>query len=1261
MLSHTLSTHNKDQQFSARKVVLDECTGRSAYRSIHYNVSIQEIKRRIEQGTTPVFGSENKIRFKRKEPEVNINTTVTTQDSQTSTDNCELSELIHDVIHVMNEHNRKEDFIHTLHAIRKGHLLQNVAFHLLLDIGLFYSQSSISNMRYSEQSLSFWMTVQKLFKSRGINFFRGYKADGIARADRITPQQCKINFIVPSDRVLQRESAVYKMDSSKPGLLSIPLDEFSNNHQGQDVKLSVDGKKIAVGYGDLGEEDLGGLEQPPTLSERKDRLASETATLKEIKITLGTENTESMNRLEDDVKEALRRLLLKSITNMSTRIKEIRELSVRKKIQLDNLKKKVEGNWTDSKFAPSISFLHTKLAECKTSITDLLASIDKLAYICACLNGTSNSYILGSQVTIDLGQQRNYMCLREITEDHQDPHFTKQRTERWFQLREKASITGSTLFRALGLETLKRQQEHFDRVKFGMNQPVSATVQSYMDHGAKNEVNALATLLGKIMPVFHPEFVFREDGCEVMKMNKGGYMVISGDGSAFHQQSSRIAFEMKCTVEGKVRTTDVHYSIPKYYTTQVLSQMAAKQCEEFGYICFTSESTTYIKGKMNKMLWAEIWNVANALYAEDSPRPTHKHAAVSKLLEELKVFASEATFVAEFPSLYGLPCGCAPVATVEDAYKVHSLPDSSEHVAKSSCLDSSCIDIATGALQSAYNVLRRPAKEVLVTVMSDLDRTLHSSSHTHAVPIQYGLCGFSFKMETARKYLEQAVKACLDRQLMVKVIAFDGQFSEIAVYDENKRPLTILQFMKCYWQKVQKLSREVKVNALLEGGLVCPSPDNIRKVSETKKSLTLQSELDQEDAEIDSVLPAADNDNDSRLDDTGPHASTDASQDNTSNLNHSADPNDTRPEGNLECNFEQILLALIAADPQRESKWKSCSLDHFRRCFTTALDIKKSFTVKELKLVISTIGVKHDAKMSKAVKADFVNIISKYLGNASRVDRKTPLKNPRSLKQITTRHIRSWRIAAVNVAYAQIHFEQEFRKWDKNNLFSGPWIIESEDGSSTTINQWYAQPSNVLDHTMQMVIDPHHLFVNSRCKCCSSGMPSMGIYPSAWWKVASECKANDTRLSLEIAKELRDRQSNSFAQRTFSASVEHEMRNNGDSAAAEWCRLLRNWYSSVDTAGISVDQRLTWMMDMRNYLLKFLHIGEFPPPTQYIADMPVVQYEGFLCNIDRRLQLYSMVQDGTYNHRALSTLDSENFFAAFQVNSFRIDYLCKRI
>ena len=160
----------------------------------------------------------------------------------------------------------------------------------------------------------------------------------------------------------------------------------------------------------------------------------------------------------------------------------------------------------------------------------------------------------------------------------------------------------------------------------------------------------------------------------------------------------------------------------------------------------------------------------------------------------------------------------------------------------------------------------------------------------------------------------------------------------------------------------------------------------------------------------------------------------------------------------------------------------------------------------------------------------------------------------------------------------------------------------------------------------------------------------MGIHPQAWRKVAEEERDNNTGLSLELVVELRDKQSNAYAQTTFGRSVEEVMQQNGDYTEANWCRLIRQWHAAVDEAGMSIDNRIGHLLEMRNYLLPYLRIGHFPPPGGYVGDLSIAQYEGILCNIDRRLQLYGMVQNNNYNNRAISSLDSENIFGAFQVH-----------
>ena len=178
-------------------------------------------------------------------------------------------------------------------------------------------------MRFNKETLAFWLTVQRLFKERGTNFFKGYKAESQGNKS-VKPMDCAINFIVPNKSVLSRESKAYRLDVSKPGLMEISLDVFAEHHEGRDVKLSLDGKRISIGFGDLGEEDLGGLEAKPALKERQERLSKETDDIKtahEI-CKLQSENDGKFLKEAPEC-DTIMSALLTSISHLSYRVKEL--------------------------------------------------------------------------------------------------------------------------------------------------------------------------------------------------------------------------------------------------------------------------------------------------------------------------------------------------------------------------------------------------------------------------------------------------------------------------------------------------------------------------------------------------------------------------------------------------------------------------------------------------------------------------------------------------------------------------------------------------------------------------------------------------------------------------------------------------------------------------------------------------------------------------------------------------------------------------
>ena len=71
-------------------------------------------------------------------------------------------------------------------------------------------------------------------------------------------------------------------------------------------------------------------------------------------------------------------------------------------------------------------------------------------------------------------------------------------------------------------------------------------------------------------------------------------------------------------------------------------------------------------------------------------------------------------------------------------------------------------------------------------------------------------------MKTVRGILSEIVNAICYRDLNVKAVAFDGQFLELSVEDEEGKSLTIGRFMKQFWESAKKIEKNVKKQYLLD-------------------------------------------------------------------------------------------------------------------------------------------------------------------------------------------------------------------------------------------------------------------------------------------------------------------------------------------------------------------------------------------------------------------------------------------------------------
>ena len=91
----------------------------------------------------------------------------------------------------------------------------------------------------------------------------------------------------------------------------------------------------------------------------------------------------------------------------------------------------------------------------------------------------------------------NYIDL----EDEANTQFCSQRSEIWHGLRSKARITGSSMFRALGFDTLKEEKEHcYVYCKVRPPKDFTPVVQRYIQFSCENEIPAISTLVVLAMP-----------------------------------------------------------------------------------------------------------------------------------------------------------------------------------------------------------------------------------------------------------------------------------------------------------------------------------------------------------------------------------------------------------------------------------------------------------------------------------------------------------------------------------------------------------------------------------------------------------------------------------------------------------------------------------------------------------------------------------------------------------------------------------------
>ncbi len=1263
----------------------------------------------------------------------------------------EMIELLPFVTSILKDSGTLEQWVEFFRLVRNGKFpLDNIALQLFLDVVKWHSCDTVYAMRYSSNVKRFWAVGYKLFKEKFIRFMGGFKllgqlTGGDEMRGSLDPCNSRVNFVTPSVRYLRDDVLKQDISCENPGILTANIKKFSSEKLNKSYKVCIDGKKISSGFGrTLGDVDLFGHEESPSLTERKVRNREELSIIQQAEAILEALQMRDIETVECIPQSKITPLLFvfKTTTTLfSKRVQELRLLKIKKLAALEHFKRSVGEKWRESKLAYAISSIKTNLHSIGECMSELIFTIDQLGQACAFLNGCGDLYCTDS--VLELTHQRNYMCLLDsgnaATSAQGLPihsRYVKQRSDTWFNLRQRAKVTGSSLYKALGLDTLKQQRKHFERViNKSEPKPADPKLQHILQYGTDNEINAVATLVGKVLPSMYPDVSYYEDGCHVLcNGSEDPFMVVSPDGfGATHMDGpSCMGFEFKCPIPGKQFTPDVHYSIPRYYIPQLMAEMKALGSEELVYLCYTPTTSTVFVVKFDAELWELMWSTVTSIYGSSSAtKPKRKSPVTVVLQERLSAFQQKnVRFVCEIPSLKAIPCshnvpedthvfvGCHGTKARHHSKMQLSLFSMQQTLYK-----------AKTALVAAYNLCRLPAKEVLVVLLKDLDR-VKTDDVPHAIPIAYGLSGYGLKVDNIRSLLIEIVKSCKQQDIHVPVLSFDGQFYRIAVRDQSGLPLTILQLQKDVWAEAKKLPKAVQVKMLMDanhpgkfsdfknlskvmdiefkarrdnGVTTFTSPIFVGRQKKAEHDVFLtppnlcswllksgknscdvtKTEEDDEAVESDFItkyLPpdvldklhddlltklqklGVDIANSNKIPNTTEHdmeldtlyteGESSAFDSNVHVVGTVTDTHDV-DDALITANDFDVMLQALRDDPHlnKAGKWSDITGARIGELMSSAQKINGSFTLAELKTCLKCVSPKlktrsvaHNLSMPKYA---ICNLFAKHVGDCSEIQSSRRRSVPPLRLIIKDVINRKFSKMATNIVIAtHMFFTSALPLWRSQTPFKDGMTV----GENLEAINWFSKPEYLEDveDYIFVVLDSHHLFVNARSTVCAHDIPRCGLSKQAWVEVAKESAKNQSGLSLAMVDDLIDRQSNAFAKRTFCENVENEMRQNGRFTEAEFCRLIRNWYRAEDEAGIPAEVRCQLRMDMRKWLLSKLNVGIFPPPGSHVNGLPIVMFEGILTSIERRTQLYSVVRGGSYNARAIGSLDCETFFGAFQ-------------
>ena len=414
--------------------------------------------------------------------------------------------------------------------------------------------------------------------------------------------------------------------------------------------------------------------------------------------------------------------------------------------------------------------------------------------------------------------------------------FVKQHSEKWFSLHKQARITGSTFNSAICLDTLSKQKEHhYINVRGRKPPPIPPALQKKFDHGTKNEINATSTLITTIVPAYLPAcYCFYEVGpAFVDSANRKRLLEVSVDSILrcahggkdcpnYHIHGDRVILvEMKSPVPQENIAETIFYEVPSRYMPQTQSQLKAYNCSELWLVCSTAVSVSLIVIYFDPELWSKLWQTAVDLYEAEKPNiPTKLHKSIPAIRQLISKSKNTHTkFLCEVPTITGeygnltITRNCqSPYATIPCCLEMPVMVEEINKKNRKLYIEAKC------AFKECHQVLREPAKELLVFMLTDKDRK-QQKNVPYSYLVAYAMKGNSMSNRILKDLVNEVRSQLAQRNIPILCEVYDGQWHKYVTESSEGCRLTKL-YGRDNWNKYSLYSKDKCIEELARTSVV---------------------------------------------------------------------------------------------------------------------------------------------------------------------------------------------------------------------------------------------------------------------------------------------------------------------------------------------------------------------------------------------------------------------------------------------------------